>query len=172
MRQLVRVATLAGVVASFGCASTAVHYKGETLIGVGKAAEPPAAPPAPPAPEPARVEVTKDRVEIHEKIQFDVARATIKAESASLLDEIGDVIKKHPDIKKIQVEGFTSAEGRKAANLKLSDDRAKSVTAWLTGHGVTASRLTPKGYGDTQPVGDNKTPEGRAKNRRVELKKA
>jgi outer membrane protein OmpA-like peptidoglycan-associated protein len=53
----------------------------------------------------------------------------------------------------------------------LSDKRAQSVVAWLTGHGVAASRLTAKGFGQTKPVADNSTDDGRAKNRRVELVK-
>ena len=53
----------------------------------------------------------------------------------------------------------------------LSEARAASVVKWLVAHGVADKRLKPKGYGETVPVGDNKTPEGRAKNRRVELEK-
>ena len=55
--------------------------------------------------------------------------------------------------------------------LTLSDQRAKAVVAWLTPQGIAAGRLVPKGYGDASPVGENTTDEGRAKNRRVELKK-
>ena len=61
--------------------------------------------------------------------------------------------------------------GASAANQTLSDARAKSVVAWLVAHGVPAARLTAKGFGQTNPVADNATADGRTKNRRVELHK-
>ena len=70
---------------------------------------------------------------------------------------------------KLRIEGHTDNVGDKAANLKLSTARAAAVAAWLTGKGIDAVRLTTSGLGDTQPVADNTTEEGRARNRRVVL---
>jgi outer membrane protein OmpA-like peptidoglycan-associated protein len=70
-----------------------------------------------------------------------------------------------------EVQGHTDNVGGKGANQKLSDDRAATVVGWLVKNGVDKARLTAKGYGDTQPVAENTSDEGRAKNRRVELKK-
>jgi len=72
---------------------------------------------------------------------------------------------------KLRVEGHTDSQGNGAANQALSEKRAQAVVAWLTGKGISASRLTAKGFGATKPVADNSTDDGRAKNRRVELVK-
>jgi OmpA-OmpF porin, OOP family len=69
----------------------------------------------------------------------------------------------------IEISGHTDNIGVDAANLKLSDDRAKSVVEYLTGKGVATSRFSAKGYGETKPVVTNDTEEGRALNRRVEF---
>ncbi len=72
---------------------------------------------------------------------------------------------------KLRVEGHTDNQGNAAANQGLSEKRAQAVVVWLTAHGVAAARLTAKGFGQTKPVAENGTEEGRAKNRRVELAK-
>jgi OmpA-OmpF porin, OOP family len=69
------------------------------------------------------------------------------------------------------VAGHTDNVGTQAANLTLSRERAQSVIAWLTGHGVDGARLVPAGFGDARPVADNKDADGRQKNRRVDLVK-
>jgi OOP family OmpA-OmpF porin len=130
------------------------------------------APPPPnpePKPEPKRVEVRDHKIEIHEKIQFELAKADIKAESHDLLNEIVQVIKDNPHIKKIAIEGHASSDGNDAFNMKLSDDRSKSVMKYFVDHGIEANKLTAKGFGETKPIGDNETEEGREKNRRVEF---
>jgi outer membrane protein OmpA-like peptidoglycan-associated protein len=103
-------------------------------------------------------------------IYFDVDKATLKGESEVALQHILDLLKKNPKLK-LQVQGHTDDTGDAAHNEKLSDDRAQSVKKWLVEHGIDAARLTTKGFGATKPVADNKTVEGRAKNRRVELAK-
>ena len=118
---------------------------------------------------PPRVEVRDNKIEIHEKIQFAVNKATILEASFSLLAEIGDVIKKATNAKKIAIEGHASSEGDKNLNLKLSDARAKAVMKYLVDHGIEKERLTAKGYGSTKPIADNATEEGKEKNRRVEF---
>ncbi len=78
-------------------------------------------------------------------------------------------MKDNPTVK-IQINGHTDNSGKVADNARLSENRAKSVTAYLVTKGINAGRLSFKGYGDTQPVANNSTAEGRAQNRRTELK--
>jgi OOP family OmpA-OmpF porin len=103
-------------------------------------------------------------------INFDTGKATLQAGSDQVLGEIVKLLQDHADWR-FEVQGHTDNVGAKGANLALSDQRAKAVVAWLTQNGIPAGRLVPKGYGDARPVGENTTDEGRAKNRRVELKK-
>jgi len=105
-------------------------------------------------------------------ILFDTGKSTIKPESTPTLKEIAATLKQHPELK-IEVQGHTDNVGKPDANLKLSQARADAVKqALATEYGVTAGQLTAKGYGDTKPAADNKTPEGRQNNRRVELVKS
>jgi OOP family OmpA-OmpF porin len=157
-----------------GCGGPIV-FEGQSALNV--AGEPPPPPPPPPKKEepppppkpPARVEVRSNKIEIREKIQFEYNKATIKEESHSLLNEIVDVIKKNPHIKKIAIEGHASSEGNDAYNLRLSDQRAKSVMKYLVDNGIADATLEAKGYGETKPIADNESEEGREKNRRVEF---
>ncbi len=103
-------------------------------------------------------------------IYFDVDQAPLKPESETALQHILALLRADTTLAR-DVQGHTDSAGNAAHNQTLSETRAASVKTWLVDHGVADARLTPKGYGDTQPAGDNKTPEGRAKNRRVELKK-
>jgi OOP family OmpA-OmpF porin len=113
--------------------------------------------------------VRDNSIDIHEKIQFEVNKATIKPESFGLLDEIVKVIKENAYIKKIQIEGHASAEGDAKHNMKFSDERAKAVRKYLVDHGVEADHLIAKGFGITKPLASNDTEEGKEKNRRVEF---
>lgn len=103
-------------------------------------------------------------------ITFDTGSATIKAGSDNVLGEIASLLGKNPAWK-MRVEGHTDDVGGKAANQKLSEQRAAAVVAWLTSHGIAPARLASQGFGDSKPVADNKTEAGRAKNRRVALVK-
>ena len=103
-------------------------------------------------------------------IHFDTAKSTIQTDSESVLQQIAQLMKQEPALK-LRVEGHTDNQGASAANQTLSDKRAQAVVAWLTSHGVAASRLTAKGFGASKPVADNGSEDGRAKNRRVELVK-
>jgi len=103
-------------------------------------------------------------------ILFDTGQATIKPESNALLDEVAKLVKEDPKLQLV-VEGHTDNVGQKAANLELSKRRAAAVQAALVARGVAGERLTTQGYGDSKPIADNATEEGRAKNRRVELVK-
>ncbi|MBL7738586.1 MAG: OmpA family protein [Chitinophagaceae bacterium] len=100
---------------------------------------------------------------------FDVNRFELKTESQIELDKIVQLLKDNPTLK-IEISGHTDNAGKPADNLALSNNRAKAVTSYLVSKGVTPQRLTAKGYGETKPAADNKTEEGRAKNRRTEMK--
>jgi len=112
----------------------------------------------------------KDKIEITEKIQFEVNKAEIKEVSFGLLNEIAEVMKKAPYVKKIRIEGHASSEGVSKLNLELSDKRSKAVMAYLVDKaGIAPDRLIAEGFGDKRPIADNKTKEGREANRRVEF---
>ena len=105
-------------------------------------------------------------------ILFDTGKSDVKPESTPTLKQIAAALKEHPELK-VEIQGHTDNVGTADANLKLSQARAEAVMATLTKeYGVGTGQLTAKGYGDTKPSGDNKTPEGRANNRRVELVKS
>ena len=103
-------------------------------------------------------------------VNFDTGKATITPDSAKTLDD-GAAILKAAGTFPVEVAGHTDNVGTPEANLKLSQERAQAVVAALVQRGIPAARLTAKGYGQTAPVADNRTEEGRAKNRRVELVK-
>lgn len=101
-------------------------------------------------------------------ILFDVDKDVVKPEARQSLAKAAEVLVKYPDTY-VTVEGHTDSTGSAAHNQALSERRAKRVADILAGDGVPASRLSTKGYGATDPVGDNATPEGRQSNRRVQL---
>jgi OOP family OmpA-OmpF porin len=128
----------------------------------------------PPDPDPKkngcpRVHVTEKEISILEQVQFDTAKATIKKVSDGLLDEVAGVVKAHPEIKKIEVQGHTDDRGVRLQNQSLSQQRADAVMKALIKRGIDKKRLTAKGYGQDQPIADNTTDEGRQKNRRVQF---
>lgn len=99
---------------------------------------------------------------------FDVNKSDIQTATKSNLDQLSATLKKYDDTN-ILVEGHTDATGDESYNKKLSDKRAASVEDYLTANGVAGSRITTKGYGESQPVADNNSEAGRAQNRRVEV---
>lgn len=115
------------------------------------------------------VTVQTQEIVIRQQVQFGVNSAEILPASTGLLEEIVDVLLKNPRIRRIEVQGHTDGTGQPAYNLKLSEDRARSVVAWLTAHGVAPSRLVAKGYGDSKPLVPNVTALNKQRNRRVQF---
>lgn len=101
-------------------------------------------------------------------ILFDVNRASLKNESMGVINEIANMMKEHPEMK-FSIEGHTDSDGDDIHNLQLSEQRALAVKNALAGLGIDAARMQTKGLGETVPVSDNTSPEGKANNRRVEF---
>jgi len=123
----------------------------------------------PVTPPPPKTEVTNEEIKLKEKVEFETDSAKLLPSSTPLLDEVVTVMKEHPEIEHVRVGGHTDSNGDKAHNVKLSDERAASVKQYLVDHGIAADRLASKGYGESRPIADNKTEEGRAQNRRVDI---
>jgi len=118
----------------------------------------------------ARALEEKGSVALH-NILFDTGKATLKPESAASLAPVGELLKGDAALA-LEIQGHTDNVGQAAANLKLSQDRAAAVKAYLVQtFGIPAARLTTAGFGDTKPVAPNTAEAGRAQNRRVELVK-
>ncbi|TDJ68165.1 MAG: BON domain-containing protein [Proteobacteria bacterium] len=121
------------------------------------------------APEPSPVAACQqqfDEVLGNRRISFETDSATLKRESTVMLDKLAAIADRCPDTH-IQVAGHTDARGSDEFNLWLSQARAESVTSYLTGKGVDATRLSAIGYGASQPIADNVTAAGLARNRRI-----
>jgi OOP family OmpA-OmpF porin len=101
-----------------------------------------------------------------EGVTFDYNSANLSAGSLNVLDDVADGLKKHPRLK-VELQGHTDNKGPDAYNLTLSQKRADAVRAYLLKDGVSPTQITAKGYGEGQPIADNSTDAGRAKNRRV-----
>ena len=114
-----------------------------------------------------RATVTTEAVEISETIEFALDSARLAPTSQDLLREISRTLQLHPELLRIRIEGHTDDTGDAARNDVLSRERALAVRDWLVEHGVAASRLETEGYGASQPIADNATEAGRARNRRV-----
>jgi OOP family OmpA-OmpF porin len=169
---MIAVGSVALALPTSACSNTMAFSDTSSLVVVGHPPPPPPPPPPappPPPPEPKRVEVQADQIVIREKIQFETDQAVIKSESFDLLNEIARVLSDHPQIKRVSIEGHTDSAGSDKYNQKLSDKRAAAVRTYLTEHGVTADRLTSKGWGEAKPIADNADEAGREQNRRVEF---
>jgi outer membrane protein OmpA-like peptidoglycan-associated protein len=101
-------------------------------------------------------------------VYFDTNKSNVKGTSATTLDKLAGIFNEYPN-SNILVEGHTDSAGAEDYNMNLSKQRAESVTNYLVAKGISASRFSTKWYGELQPVGDNTTSDGKAKNRRVEL---
>ena len=109
-------------------------------------------------------------VRVLQQVHFATGSATILPDSFPMLQEIVQLLKANPGIKKMRIEGHTDNRGAADMNLDLSKRRAASVRQWLITHGIDATRLESEGYGLTKPIQSNDTDAGRQANRRVEFK--
>ncbi len=131
-------------------------------------------PPAPPPPAPAVAEAAPVPVPVTKKkivlrgVNFDFDKSNIRPDATPILEQACARLKLESDIDVI-AQGYTDSIGSDAYNLKLSERRANAVRAWLIKCGISPTRLSAKGYGESNPVATNTTAEGRAQNRRTEL---
>ena len=128
---------------------------------------PPAPAPAYVAPAPAPVPPPPQKL-VLEGVNFDFDKSTLRQEDIAIIDRDVTSLDTWGNVN-IEVAGHTDSRGSDAYNMKLSQERAEAVRNYLISKGIAADRLTAKGYGESQPVADNATDEGRAQNRRVEL---
>lgn len=103
-------------------------------------------------------------------ILFDVNKAILKPESTGVINEIAALMNEHVDLK-FSIEGHTDSDGEEANNLQLSEQRAMAVKEALVNLGIDSSRMQHKGFGESIPISNNASPEGKANNRRVEFVK-
>jgi OOP family OmpA-OmpF porin len=118
---------------------------------------------------PALFEKERDDL-VLQGVNFETNKAVLLPASRVILDNVAGSLKAWPEIR-VEVGGYTDSRGSDAYNLKLSTERAAAVRDYLMSRGVSADQLTSKGYGEANPVADDATDDGRAKNRRVELRK-
>jgi outer membrane protein OmpA-like peptidoglycan-associated protein len=154
-----------------GLTSTALDWG----IGAGLALQFPmpklaAAPPPPPSPTPAAETPppAKEKI-ILRGVKFDFNKATLRPDALPILDQAAEALKEHGAIN-VTVEGYTDNIGSEVYNQRLSERRATAVRDYLAAHGVAAARMTVVGRGQADPVASNDTEDGRAQNRRVELR--
>ncbi|AUX22983.1 hypothetical protein SOCEGT47_034990 [Sorangium cellulosum] len=159
--------------ATAGCTAHASFNAG------GEAAKAP--PPPPPAPEPApepkeekprrRFKLTfklkGNQVELPGPVVFETASDKLAPESDEVLGIVDDFLNQRKDVSLLRIEGHTDSDGEDALNQTLSEKRAMSVARWLVAKGHDCKRFIAVGFGESKPVADNNTPEGKAQNRRT-----
>jgi OmpA-OmpF porin, OOP family len=112
--------------------------------------------------------IITDKKFVTHAINFDVNKATIKPESAPFIKQLADFLNENPKIS-IEIDGHTDNDGNDAANMTLSQERAEAIKKRLIALGISATRLTTKGFGATKPVKPNTSAESKAENRRIEF---
>lgn len=115
------------------------------------------------------VQITREKLEIKEKIFFAFDKAEVLPVSFNLLNQIAKILQEHKEIAAVSIEGHTDNVGTAAYNQRLSQARAEAVRAYLIKQGVEPDRLVAKGFGFSRPLATNTTDEGREQNRRVEF---
>ncbi|MBX3271277.1 MAG: OmpA family protein [Sandaracinaceae bacterium] len=120
-------------------------------------------------PRQSLVRVSGRQIVIRRQVNFATDSAEILADSNALLTEIADVIMRHPEVTRIEIQGHTDNRGSRQHNVDLSQRRAEAVRQWLIEHGIDANRLEARGYGPDTPLVPNLTAANRARNRRVQF---
>jgi outer membrane protein OmpA-like peptidoglycan-associated protein len=119
-------------------------------------------------PQPKLIVVTKEKIELKQKIHFAFKSSEIMRDSFAMLNEIVEVLRARPQVQ-VRIEGHTDSVGTPKRNQKLSEARAAAVRGYLIDKGIGPERLEARGYGQMQPIADNRTAIGREQNRRVEF---
>jgi OOP family OmpA-OmpF porin len=160
----------AGCNVSFSTGNLKTLKSNENIVVTAERPAPPPKPKPKPKPKPERkAKVVNKKIEITEKVMFEVNKAVIQEQSFELLNDVAAVIKENPHIKEIRIEGHTDADGSDSYNKDLSQKRADSVKTYLVEAGVDEAILDAVGYGEEKPIADNDTEAGKEKNRRVEF---
>ncbi|NHZ96809.1 outer membrane protein OmpA [Massilia sp. CCM 8734] len=149
------------------CVEPAKLENGKCVTPPVAVVQPPITPDAKPLP-PVQDEVKSTKVSFSADALFDFDKSVLKAEGKSKLDDLSSKLQ-GINLEVIIAVGHTDSVGTDAYNQKLSIRRAEAVKAYLQAKGIEANRIYTEGKGETQPVADNKSAEGRAKNRRVEV---
>ena len=113
--------------------------------------------------------VAGKEIKLKKQVHFQHDSAEILPDSQGIVEELAELMSKRPDIKNVEVQGHTDDTGTAPYNLRLSQSRAQAVVDAISSHGVDASRMTAKGYGQEKPLVPNTTEQNRAKNRRVQV---
>ncbi len=115
------------------------------------------------------VVVAGKEIKLKKQVHFQHDSADILPDSQGIVEELAELMSKRPDIKNVEVQGHTDDTGAAAYNLRLSQSRAQAVVDAIASHGIDASRMSAKGYGQEKPLVPNTTEQNRAKNRRVQV---
>ncbi|AUX43094.1 hypothetical protein SOCE26_045350 [Sorangium cellulosum] len=170
---LCAVMMVGAAAATAGCTASASFKSG------GEAKAPPPPPPAPePAPEPKEEKKPRPRFKMTFKLKgkevqlpgpvvFETNSDRLLPESDEVLGIVDDFLKQRKDVTLLRIEGHTDSDGEDALNQTLSEKRAMSVARWLVAKGHDCKRFIAVGFGETKPVADNNTPDGKAQNRRT-----
>jgi len=162
-------ALTAGAGAAIGIAlgTLAGHYLCDPIVE-HPAPQPPPPPPVAEAPPPPPPPPAPSKRIVLRGVHFDFDKSAIRPDAEPILDEGADILKQNANVT-IEVNGYCDIIGTEEYNMKLSDRRAAAVVKYLESKGIPGDRLEPHGYGKTNFVATNKTADGRAQNRRVEL---
>ena len=118
---------------------------------------------------PPTAELSGGQITLSEPIQFQTGTDTLSPASEGILGAIAELLRSREDLTMVRVEGHSDAQGVTERNQLLTERRADAVARWLVGNGIACDRLIAVGFGETKPIADNQTAEGRALNRRLEL---
>jgi OOP family OmpA-OmpF porin len=181
MRKLVAPVLCATMMVAIA-AGTGCTAKASFQAGANEPKQEAAPPPPPPAtPPPEKKESGLGRlskmafklkgfqIELPGPIVFETGTAKIKPESEEVLNIVHNFLQSRKDVTLLRVEGHTDDVGDDPKNQTLSEQRALAVAQWLVAKGNDCKRLLPVGFGETKPIADNKTEEGKAQNRRVDF---
>jgi outer membrane protein OmpA-like peptidoglycan-associated protein len=120
-------------------------------------------------PKASLIEVSAKEIKLRQPIRFEKDSATLSSESNALLEEVADALARAPRSPHVEIQGYTDDSGVPERDRTISEARANAVLEWLTSHGIEASRLSARGYGKERPLSPNVTPQGRARNRRIQI---